>query len=397
MNEVLTFSFGKTKVLSGMYGFRHVADYLVNENRKKVLVVTDKGLSGIESVQEFFKSLQKAGLETVLYAGVTSNPKDYEVMEGVRLYKEKCCDVVLGIGGGSSLDTAKCISAMVRHDGDIMDYGRSTPDRKYFTNGREMLVLIPTTSGTGSEVSPHAVITNTKLGRKSDVQETLFYCDLIVLDPVFTLTMPEEITKDTGIDALTHLIDSYMNKKMLLHSSPFHDAVALEGIRLISENLRDALIQGERNEKARENMMWAAMMGGFVLALDACSIHGLAGMLQKYRPEMTHGQSVGIMMPACMRHNIPAFPERFQKIAEAMGVDTKGMKAQEAAEAGIAEIEKLLHEIHFKTMQDFNFTEEEIEDFYRAGADNSCMRNNPLTLSPEEVKEIYLETLKERW
>lgn len=89
MNEVLTFSFGKTKVLSGMYGFRHVADYLVNENRKKVLVVTDKGLSGIESVQEFFKSLQEAGLETVLYAGVTANPKDYEVMEGTAIYKEK--------------------------------------------------------------------------------------------------------------------------------------------------------------------------------------------------------------------------------------------------------------------------------------------------------------------
>lgn len=120
-------------------------------------------------------------------------------------------------------------------------------------------------------------------------------------------------------------------------------------------------------------------------------------MLQKYRPEMTHGQSVGIMMPACMRHNIPAFPERFQKIAEAMGVNTKGMNAEEAAEAGIMEIEKLLHDIHFKRMQDFNFTEEEIEEFYQAGADNSCMKNNPFTLSAGEVKEIYLETLKERW
>ncbi|EOS74142.1 MAG: iron-containing alcohol dehydrogenase [Lachnospiraceae bacterium] len=397
MNEVLTFSFGNTQVLSGMYASKHVAERLANKNRKKVLVVTDKGLSGIESVQEFLKSLQEAGLEMVLYAGVTANPKDYEVMEGAGLYKEKCCDVVVGVGGGSSLDTAKCISAMVRHEGDIMDYGRSTPNRKYFTNGREMLVLIPTTSGTGSEISPHAVITNTKLGRKSDVQESLFYCDLIVLDAVFTLTMPEEITKDTGIDALTHLIDSYMNKKMLFSRSPFHDAVALEGIRLVSENLRAAVQKGEGNEKARENMMWAAMMGGFVLALDACSIHGLAGMLQKYRPEMTHGQSVGIMMPACMRHNIPAFPERFQKIAEAMGVNTKGMNAEEAAEAGIMEIEKLLHDIHFKRMQDFNFTEEEIEEFYQAGADNSCMKNNPFTLSAGEVKEIYLETLKERW
>lgn len=397
MNEVLSFPFGKTQVLSGIQASKHVAEYLESDNRKRVLVVTDQVLSGIESVQEFLRSLQDAGIETILYAGVTANPKDYEVMDGVKIYKEKQCDVVLGIGGGSSLDTAKCISAMVRHEGNIMDYGRSTPNRKYFTNGREMLVLVPTTSGTGSEISPHAVITNTKTGRKSDVQETLFYCDLVVLDAIFTFTMPEEITKDTGIDALTHLIDSYMNRKMLFNKSPFHDVVALEGIRLISENIRDAIKKGEGSEKARENMMWAAMMGGFVLALDACSIHGLAGMLQKYRPKMTHGQSVGIMMPACMRHNIPAFPERFQKIAEAMGVDTTGMKVVEAAEAGIEEIKKLLHDIHFKTMQDFNFTEEEIEGFYQAGADNSCMKNNPLLLSPQEVREIYLETLKMCW
>lgn len=397
MNDILTFPFGRTQVLSGMHASKHVAEHLVNANRKRALIVTDHGLSEIESVQEFFKSLQEAELETVIYAGITANPKDHEVMDGVQIYKEKQCDVVLGIGGGSSLDAAKCISAMVRHEGDIMDYGRSTPNRKYFTNGREMLVLIPTTSGTGSEISPHAVITNTKIGRKSDVEEALFYSDFIVLDTVFTLTMPEEITKDTGIDALTHLIDSYMNRKMLLHRSPFHDAVALEGIRLISENLRDALKKGEGNEKARENMMWAAMMGGFVLALDASSIHGLAGMLQKYRPEMTHGQSVGIMMPACMRHNIPAFPKRFQKIAEALGVNTLGMKEEEAAEAGIEEIKKLLHDIHFKTMGDFHFTEEEIEEFYEAGSDNSCMRNNPLMFSPQEVKEIYMETLKECW
>lgn len=395
MSELLTFSIGRTEALFGMQASKHVAGRLKADHLKTALVVTDGGLAGVKSVREFLASLEESGLETILYSKITANPKDYEVMEGARIYKEKQCDVVLGIGGGSVLDAAKCISAMARHEGDIMDYGRSTPNRKYFTNGREPLALVPTTSGTGSEISPHAVITNTKTGRKSDVQETLFYSDYIVLDAEFALTMPEEITKDTGIDALTHLIDSYTNRKMLFHRTPFHDALALEGIRLISRNLREACREGGRNRKARENMMWAAMMGGFVLALDACSIHGLAGMLQKYRPEMTHGQSVGIMMPVCMRHNIPAFPERFRKIAEAMGVNASGLTDEEAAEAGIEEIKRLLHDIHFKTMKDFNFTEEEIEEFYQAGADNSCMRNNPVALSAQEVKEMYLEALRE--
>lgn len=397
MNEVLIFSIGNTEVLSGLQASKHIAEKIKANSWKTVLAVTDNGLSGVKSVQSFVESLKESGLETVLYSKITANPKDYEVMEGAQIYKEKQCDVVLGIGGGSSLDAAKCISAMVCHEGDIMDYGRSTPNRKYFTNGRKPLVLIPTTSGTGSEVSPHAVITNTKTGRKSDVQETLFYSDYIVLDAEFALTMPQEITKDTGVDALTHLIDSYTNRKMLFNRTPFHDALALEGIRLISENLRAACQEGEKNREARENMMWAAMTGGFVLSLDAGSIHGLAGMLQKYRPDMTHGQSVGIMMPACMRHNISAFPERFGKIASAMGVDVSGMKDREAAEAGIEEIKRLLHDIHFKTMKDFNFTEEEIEEFYKAGADNSCMKNNPVKFSEQEVREIYLEALNECW
>lgn len=397
MCEGLTFSIGNIEVLSGMQASKHVSDKLKCKKLETALVVTDEGLSGVKSVRDFLDSLKKGGLEIVLYPGITANPKDYEVMEGVKIYKQSQCDVVLGIGGGSSLDAAKCISAMVRHEGDIMDYGRSTPNRKYFANGREPLVLIPTTSGTGSEVSPHAVITNTKIGRKSDVQETLFYADLVVLDAAFALTMPVEITKDTGIDALTHLIDSYTNRKMIDYKTPFHDALALEGIRLVSENLRDACQKGEENLAARENMMWAAMIGGFVLSLDAGSIHGLAGMLQKYRPEMTHGQSVGIMMPACMHHNIPAFPERFKKIASAMGVSVSGMTSEEAAEAGIEEIKKLLQDIHFKTMRDFDFAEEEIEEFYKAGADNSCMKNNPVQFSAQEVKEIYLETLKECW
>lgn len=397
MNDILKFHLGKTEVLSGEGASGNVAEEMGFRGYKKPIIITDRGLANTKSVFHFLEGLRGKEFSYVLYSEVTPNPKDYEVMKAVRIYKDNNCDVVIGIGGGSSLDTAKCVSAMVRHDGDIMDYGRSTPNRKYFTNGREALILIPTTSGTGSEISPHAVITNTKTDRKSDVMETLFYCDVIVLDTAFTVTMPENITKDTGIDALTHIIDSYTNKKMLTHKTPFHDALALEGIRLISENLRSACKGGEGNKTARENMMWAAMIGGFVLDLDACSIHGLAGILQKYRHEMTHGESVGMMMPACMRHNIPAFPERFRRIAEAMGANTAGMTDEEAALAGIEEIKKLLHDIHFKTMADFHFTEKEIEDFYETGAGNSCMRNNPREISPQEVKEIYLETLQDRW
>lgn len=397
MGEILKTHLGRTVVLSGEGAADMAADEIKAWGSRKVLVVSDEGLSSTQRMKDFLRELEKAAFEVVLYDKVTSNPKDYEVMGGVSLYKEEKCDTVIGIGGGSSMDAAKCVSAMVRHEGDVMDYGRSTVNRKYFVNGREKLVLVPTTSGTGSEISPHAVITNAKINRKSDLMEALFYSDLIILDTSFVMTMPEKITKDTGIDALTHIIDSYTNKKMLTMYTPFHDALALEGIRLINENLREACKNGSKNARARENMMWAATIGGFVLDLDAGSIHGLAGSLQKYRHEMSHGESVGIMMPVCMEHNLRACPKRFRKIAEAMGVNTEGMTDEEAGRKGIDAIRTLLRDINFKTMGDFAFTQDEIEEFYQTGVSNSCMKNNPVEMSAEEVREVYLETLKAKW
>lgn len=395
MSGILRFHICSTAVLAGEGASGKVTEELKRWEAGRVMIVTDAVLSSAESVRRFVEQVREAGVECVLFDRITSNPKDYEVMEGKEVYRKEKCGTVIGIGGGSSLDAAKCIAAMARHEGDIMDYGRSTPGRKYFVNGRERLVLIPTTSGTGSEVSPHAVITNTKIDRKSDVMESIFYCDLIVLDSDFVMTASEKITRDTGIDALTHIIDSWTNRKMLTACSPFHDALAMEGIRLIAGNLKEACKDGANNRKARENMMWAATIGGFILDLDAGSIHGLAGVLQKHRHEMTHGESVGIMMPACMRHNQKACPERFKNIAAAMGVSVKGLTDREAGERGIEQICRLLHAVGYKRLKDFDITVKEIDEFYKEAVGNSCLRNNPVDFSPEEIRDIYLETLQE--
>ncbi len=397
MSSCFTFHIGRTEVMSGAGCAGRLPEILSQAGAEKALIVTDHVLSGISYFQSVIHTLENAGICYVLYDRVSPNPKDYEVMNGMEVYKKEACDIVIGIGGGSSMDCAKGIAAMVRHEGDIMDYGRSTPNRKFFTNGRERLVLVPTTSGTGSEVSPHAVITNTKIDRKSDVMESLFYADIVCMDPKFAMTMPAEVTAEVGVDALVHAIEAYTCKKMAYIFDPFHDAIALSAIELAARNLRKAYFCGDVDVQARERMMWSAMMAGFVLELDVGCIHGMAGMIQKYHHEVSHGKSVGVLLPAGMRFNRKAFPERFANIAKAFGVDTEGMSDIQAAEAAVAAVEELLHDIGFPKLSDYIKDPKEIDEFCEAAAANSCNKNNPRMIKPEDAKAIFLDAMVDRW
>lgn len=389
MDGILITNFGKSRCAAGENSVSKLPDELERLKVKKPMIVTDQNIAKLAKFNKTVEELKNNGFECVVYDGVTPNPKDIEVMEATAVYKEKACDGVIGIGGGSSMDAAKGVSVMARHEGDIMDYGRSTPNRKFFTNGREPLICIPTTTGTGSELSPHAVITNTKKNnRKSDVQDAVFYNDMFFLDPEFACTQPEETLRDTGIDALSHVIDSYTNKKMLSIKSPLHEAMTMQCVKLIFENLRKVKATGGADLDSVLNMQWAATFGGALLDLDASAMHGLSGVLQKYRHEMTHGVSCGILMTACMEYNLHTCPEKFAKMAENMGVDTKNLTDMQAAQAAVKAVSELLEDIEFPKFADYKFTQKELEEMSEISAGNSMM---PLNSRPIKDKEDVLK------
>ncbi|MBP3468864.1 MAG: iron-containing alcohol dehydrogenase [Lachnospiraceae bacterium] len=397
MRGILVTNVGKTRCAAGINCVGKLPEELNGMNISKPMIVSDHNIAKLDKFKKTVEQLKLSGISPVVFDQVTPNPKDYEVMMAAELYKKQGCDAVIGIGGGSSMDCAKGVAVMVRHEGDIMDYGRSTPNRRFFSNGRETLFCIPTTTGTGSELSPHAVITNTtKNNRKSDVQDRLFYCDMFFLDPEFACTQPMETMRDTGVDALSHMIDSYTNKDMLGIRSPLHEAIGLECCRLISENLRKVIATGGADLEAVQGMQWGAAFGGAMLDLNAAAIHGLSGALQKYRHEMTHGVSCGVIMPACMEYNLQTAPEKFAKIADALGVDTGEMTMREAAAASVKAVEELLSDIRFPKFSDFNFSEQEVHEMAEISAGNSMLPLNPRPITnAEDVRGIYLSAEKE--
>lgn len=393
MEQILTCHLCQTTIFSGINSTDQLASELQKRGIQHPVFVTDGKISSCE----WFGKLIAPISSKVVYDRVTPNPKDYEVMQGVEFYKDHSCDMVIGIGGGSAMDCAKAISAMVRHEGCIMDYGRSNPNRKYFTAGREPLILIPTTMGTGSEVSPHAVITNTKKDKKSDLQELIFYPDAVFLNPVFLMTLPKDIVKDTGIDALCHAIEVYTSKKVIYQFAPLHEAAALKAIELVAEYLRPAVFAGDTDLNAKAHMQWAAMLAGFALDLDAGCAHGLTGVLQKRYHCMTHGQSVGLILPSVMEYNALSYPKRFRAIAEAFHEPLEDCNDQQAAQKAISAVRRLLKDIQFVKLSDFMSNQNEIEEFYQEGAGNSCNQNNARTVTAEDARSIYLRAFHDSY
>lgn len=397
MSGHLTFHIASTTFVTGLGTIEKISDFTSEYRVNKVMVVTDERIKEFKLFQKMIKELEKYQIQYTVFSGITPNPKDFEIMAGSKTFKEEKCEAIIGIGGGSVMDAAKAISGIVLNEGFIMDYGRSNPNKKDFVNGRVKLALIPTTSGTGSEISPHAVVTNTELHKKSDIQEKIFYPDYVVMDSSVLMTLPANITADTGIDALTHAIEAFTNKKMTHLSSPLHDAIGLEAIKLVNENLRRAFYSGDVDMTARENMQWAAMLAGFVLDLDAAAVHGLSGFLQTKYPDMTHGQSVGMMLPTIMEYNMVSCPDRFRKVSEALGVDTNNMTDMQAARAGVAVVRELLSDLNFVKLQDFMNSPEEIEDFIETAANNSMLKNNPRKMAVEDVRQVFVDVYNDNY
>lgn len=367
-----------TRMVHGPGAISRLGGLVAELGVRRPLLVTDRGIVSAGIADEAIEHLEDA----VLFDRVRANPDIELVGEASAAYREEGCDGLVALGGGSSMDTAKSVGVVVSHGGSIAEYeyGRTPITRRI-----PPLVAVPTTAGTGSEVTLWAVITDHERKIKFNVGGTpLIGAHVALIDPVLMLGLPPRITAATGMDALSHGIECYTCD----YHQPFNDAVALAAIELVARWLRVAVEDGS-NLEARTNLAHAATFGGLAYGTESAGAAHAMSQSAGGVHDCPHGElTARVLGPVC-EFNAPAAPERYARIAQAMGVNTHGMSPQEAATAGIEEIYRLTEDVGIPTMRELGFSEDEIPLLAKIAYEDPQTIGNPRPVTPGDYAEIY--------
>jgi alcohol dehydrogenase class IV len=384
VEQSFTFHLG-TKIVFGKDSARLAGEELSSRGYKRTLIVTDKGIVNAGLLNGILESLATRNIDYVIFDEVPPNPPSATVVKGVEVFNSNHCDSFIAVGGGSAMDCCKAISMMVANDGDINEYDIGG---KEFSRKGPDVITIPTTSGTGSEVTQWAVITNEKTHWKASVGSPYMAPAVALVDPLLTIGLPPSLTAATGIDALTHAIEAYTTKGALNGTSPITDALSLQAIKLIAENLRQAYSQGE-NYEARKNTMLGSMIAGMAFPqIGLGNVHALAHPLGGYY-DVPHGVANAILLPYVMKFNLVACPERFADIAVAMGENIAGLSVMEAAEKAVEAVERLVKDTNIPTLSSFNIKDEDLERLAEDALRDGNCGANPRKTKLQDLIDIY--------
>lgn len=378
--------FSPRKILLGVGAAKQVGKEARSLGGKRALIVTDEGVMRAGLLQGIQESLEAEKLQVGIFDKVESEPPARVVDECVKLALDGGYDLLIGVGGGSSLDTTKGVSIVVTNKGKIMDYiGTDTVPKEGIPK-----ILIPTTAGTGSEVTRALVITDETANTKKVVFDAFLLADVAIVDPLLALPLPPEVTANTGIDALVHAIESYV----CVNATPFSNILAIEAISLIAENLPTAYAKGSTIE-ARFNMAFAALIAGSALAsAGAGAVHGLAYPIgTEYH--LPHGRANAIMLPHVMDYNKLGNLRKFAQIAQAMGENIEALSTFEAAGKAVEAVKRLLGNLGVSfRLTDYKATESDLPKLVKGGMVQSRLfAVNPRDLTEKEVESIYQKAL----
>ena len=293
-----------------------VAEHLAEAGCRRPLIVTDRGLAGLPVLAEFRSHL--APLDAVVFDGVFGNPTCAMVMDGAKAYKLHGADCIIGFGGGAALDVAKVVGVAATHDGDILEYVWDHPQVRPIVNPLPYMVALPTTSGTGSEVGRSSVVSENDTHKKRTVFSPKILPRAVFADPELTLALPPAVTGATGMDALTHNIESYLSPAW----HPMCDGIALEGLRIGAHALATA-VADPGNLQARADMMMSSMMGAVAFQKDLGGVHACAHALGAVC-DMHHGLANALMIDTVLAWNFQAVPAKFDELAHAAGLPGGG-------------------------------------------------------------------------
>lgn len=353
---------------------------------RRALLVTDHGMRAAGAVERIERLLAAAGIDFNVYDSVTADSGTGLIADAVALSKGAGADVVVGLGGGSSLDTAKAVAAMATNPGSILDYtGLDKVIHKPLP-----VVAIPTAAGTGSEVTFWSVFLDDRTRLKVAAGSVLLFPTIALCDPELTLTLPPQSTAATGMDALGHAVECYTNDAC----QPISAALALKAIELIGRHLRSAVLNG-RELEARYGMLLASTMAGIAMNSTRLGLaHALAMPLGSYDLRIPHGVAIGITLPAVMKFNHLARFERFIDVARALGESVDQLPARDAAACSFAAVRKLAEDVGIpRRLGELGMREEHIGDVAAEAIKSGNVAVNPRRTSVEDLQAILKETL----
>ena len=311
-----------TTIHFGAGARRLVADHLKTAGIRRPLVVTDRGIAALPLLPAFVADLP--GLEAGVYSDISGNPVRRQVMDGAAAYRAHRADAVVGLGGGAALDVAKAIALMAVHPGDILEYAWDHPQVRPIEQPLPWFVALPTTAGTGSEVGRSSVISDDVTHVKKIVFSPALLAKAVYADPELTLDLPPAITAATGMDALTHNVESYLSPAY----HPLCDGIALEGVRIAARALPRAVADG-RDLGARSDMLMSSLMGAIAFQKDLGAVHSCAHALSTVA-DLHHGLANAVMIDHVMRFNLPAATAKMAELAHVAGVPGRDAGSDEA-------------------------------------------------------------------
>ena len=358
-----------------------IGRYISHFNSKRPMIVTDKVIQDFEWFHETINSIRPYVENLYFFDETTSNPKDFEAMLGADLFLSLGCDLLIAIGGGSSIDCAKCISIVASNGGNILDY-EGVDEVKM---PGPPLICIPTTAGSSADVSQFAIIKDTSANIKRAIISKKVVPDLALIDPVPLMTMDPYLTACTGMDALTHAIEAYVSNT---HSA-LSDVHALESIRLINQEIENS-VASERTIETMFQLMLGSLQAGLAFsnaslgAVHAMS-HSLGGLL-----DLPHGECNSILLEHIIRINFDAVPLRYRDIAKQLGLSVDNITDSVVLEMIIDRIVSMRQNLHIPSRIEVDALDPSAVDYLVKNALNDpCMVTNPRVLTKDEVRIIY--------
>ncbi|MBS4189887.1 iron-containing alcohol dehydrogenase [Bacillus sp. FJAT-49705] len=380
MSEKITFT---PISYTGWDSLAHLLDEVNRFNVKKILVITDPFLKDIGLTNKVVDPLEAAGYVTEIYTDVVPEPPLAIGEKLVAYTRDHQFDMVIGVGGGSALDLTKLAGVLASHEGKVEDYLNLTGTKEITKKGLPK-ILIPTTSGTGSEVTNISVLSLETT--KDVVAHDYLLADVAIVDPALTISLPPKVTAATGIDALTHAVEAYISK----NASVVSDALALQAIRLISNSIRTAVSNGQ-DKQARTDMSYGSYLAGLAFFnAGVAGVHALAYPLGG-QFHIAHGDSNAVLLPYVMGYIRQSCEKRMKDIYDAMGFSSVNLSQEEASYKCVAELKRLVEDVNIpSSLKGFDIQEDALESLTNDAVEQKrILARSPMTLLKEDIYKIY--------
>lgn len=349
----------------------------------KVMIVTDRGVAGSGVLDSVTPFLEAEGVQHILFKDIDPNPTIQSVDHAVELFKKESCDGVIALGGGSPIDAGKCVSALINNPGSAFDY----LGVDLLKNPAVPCICVPTTAGTGAEITDVAMLSDLEKKLKMGIRANQIAPAVALLDPELTVSLPVGPTRDSGLDALTHAIESYIS----VNSWQATDALTIKAIELIGSNLRTAVHYG-KDIKSRENMLYASLIAGMGFHnTKLCLVHAITAPLGGMY-NVPHGGSNAIVLPHAMKFLLPGALQKFADIAKALGENVEGLSLRQAAEKAVSAVEQLSEDVGLPSgLSVYGVEESSFDNLAETIAGNFMVPLSPRVANKDDILKILKE------